>query len=144
MTWTEKLEDCAVINQLTRRHAGRVSLHFPWDKPSDPTALLPAGATIWAWAFDAVNSNTFQDQAGQAHTYKFGSLTSTNKPPPASWRSSTTSTASSWARQLGSKGLTVWVGDGANFPGQSNLRGALERYIDSMPAASTPRCPTTG
>ena len=35
-------------------------------------------------------------------------------------------------RALGSKALTVWVGDGANFPGQHNLRGALERYLDSM------------
>jgi L-rhamnose isomerase/sugar isomerase len=35
-------------------------------------------------------------------------------------------------RALGSKALTVWVGDGANFPGQNNLRGALERYLDSM------------
>ena len=35
---------------------------------------------------------------------------------------------------LGSKGLTVWVGDGSNFPGQHNLRGALERYLDSMRA----------
>ena len=28
---------------------------------------------------------------------------------------------------LGSKALTIWIGDGANFPGQSNLRGAYER-----------------
>ena len=35
----EKLEDCAVINQLTRA-TPLVSLHFPWDKPSDPKALL--------------------------------------------------------------------------------------------------------
>ena len=28
--------------------------------------------------------------------------------------------------------MTVWVGDGSNFAGQSNFRHALERYLDSM------------
>ena len=34
----EKLEDCAVINQLTQATPA-VSLHFPWDKVSDTAAL---------------------------------------------------------------------------------------------------------
>jgi len=125
---TEKLEDCAVINQLTRATPA-VSLHFPWDKPSDPKALRQQADEL-GLGFDAVNSNTFQDQAGQAHTYKFGSLTSTNK---ASRELAVQHNIDciELGRTLGSKGLTVWVGDGANFPGQSNLRGALERYIDS-------------
>jgi L-rhamnose isomerase/sugar isomerase len=33
---------------------------------------------------------------------------------------------------LGSKGLTVWIGDGGNFPGQVSFSKSLERYIDSM------------
>ena len=33
--------------------------------------------------------------------------------------------------ELGSKALTVWIGDGANFPGQQNFREALERYMES-------------
>jgi L-rhamnose isomerase/sugar isomerase len=37
-------------------------------------------------------------------------------------------------KQLGSTSITVWIGDGANFPGQSNHRGALERYLDSLRA----------
>jgi len=125
---TEKLEDCAVINQLTRATPA-VSLHFPWDKPSDPKALRQQADEL-GLGFDAVNSNTFQDQAGQSATYKFGSLTSTNK---ASRELAVQHNIDciELGRTLGSKGLTVWVGDGANFPGQSNLRGALERYIDS-------------
>src|SRR5258708_25478006 len=31
----EKLEDCAIIQELCRT-TPRVSLHFPWDKVSDP------------------------------------------------------------------------------------------------------------
>ena len=34
-------------------------------------------------------------------------------------------------KQLGSKAITVWIGDGANFPGQSHFRRAFERYLDS-------------
>jgi len=35
-------------------------------------------------------------------------------------------------RKLGSKALTVWIADGSNFAGQSNLIKALDRYIDAM------------
>jgi L-rhamnose isomerase/sugar isomerase len=34
-------------------------------------------------------------------------------------------------KQLGSKALTLWIGDGANFPGQQHLVRAYERYLDS-------------
>lgn len=125
----EKLEDCAVINQLTQATPA-VSPHFPWDKVSD-TAALREVAEGYGLGFDAVNSNTFQDQLGQAHTYKHGSLTSQS----ASVRAQAVEhniECIELGRALGSKALTVWVGDGANFPGQHNLRGALERYLDSM------------
>ena len=82
--------------------------------------------------FDAVNSNTFQDQPGQAHSYKFGSLSHTSTPRCATRRSRTTSNASRSAGKLGSKALTVWIADGSNFAGQSNLTKALDRYLDAM------------
>ncbi|HEX8787029.1 MAG TPA: sugar isomerase, partial [Telluria sp.] len=69
----EKLGDCGVINQLTQA-TPTVSLHFPWDKVSDVSELRQAGDAL-GLGFDAVNSNTFSDAAGQEHTYKFGSLT---------------------------------------------------------------------
>ena len=47
-------------------------------------------------------------------------------------RSSTTSNASSIGQALGSKALTVWIGDGSNFPGQSHFARAFERYLDAM------------
>lgn len=125
---TEKLEDCAVINQLTRATPA-VSLHFPWDKPTDPKALRQQADEL-GLGFDAVNSNTFQDQAGQAQTYKFGSLTAQSKAAREQAVAHNIDCIE-LGKTLGSKGLTVWVGDGANFPGQHNLRGALERYIDS-------------
>src|SRR6059036_1857164 len=72
----EKLEDCGAIYKLVRStHA--VSLHIPWDKP-DNAAGLREFAAQRGLHFDAMNSNTFQDQAGQKLSYKFGSLTHTD------------------------------------------------------------------
>ncbi|SEN83450.1 L-rhamnose isomerase / sugar isomerase [Duganella sp. CF517] len=124
----EKLEDCAVIHQLTCATPG-VSLHFPWDKTSDPSALRQQAKSHGLY-FDAVNSNTFQDQAGQEHTYKYGSMTAHSAATRAQAVEHNIECIE-LGRALGSKALTVWVGDGANFPGQHNLRGALERYLDS-------------
>src|SRR5208283_3151212 len=73
----DKLADCGVINALTRL-TPTVSPHFPWDKVKDYAELREA-AKSHGLTFDAVNSNTFQDQAGQPLSYKFGSLTHTDK-----------------------------------------------------------------
>jgi L-rhamnose isomerase/sugar isomerase len=124
----EKLDDCAVIHQLTRATPG-VSLHFPWDKTTDPAALRQQAEGHGLY-FDAVNSNTFQDQLGQQHSYKYGSLTSQDAATRAQAVAHNIECIE-LGQALGSKALTVWVGDGANFPGQHNLRGALERYLDS-------------
>jgi len=57
----EKLDDCAAIFRLVRSTPG-VSLHIPWDKPDDP-AKLRRYASDRGLHLDAMNSNTFQDQA---------------------------------------------------------------------------------
>ena len=72
----EKLEDCAIIQQLSRS-TPRVSLHFPWDKVPDPRATRDRAQQLGI-GFDAVNSNTFQDQSEQANSYRYGSLTHTS------------------------------------------------------------------
>lgn len=124
----EKLEDCAVINQLSRV-TPRVSPHFPWDKVSDYGALREEAASL-GLGFDAVNSNTFQDQPGQAQTYATGSLSST----VAATRQQAVEhniECVEIGKQLGSKDLTVWVGDGTNFPGQQDFTRSLDRYLDA-------------
>ena len=124
----EKLEDCAVINQLSRV-TPRVSPHFPWDKVSDFTALREEAAAL-GLGWDAVNSNTFQDQVGQAHTYANGSLSSQDAGARAQAVEHNIECIEI-GQQLGSTDLTVWVGDGTNFPGQQDLGRSLDRYLDA-------------
>jgi L-rhamnose isomerase/sugar isomerase len=124
----EKLEDCATILKLVRSTPA-VSLHIPWDNPDDP-AELREFASARGLHFDAMNSNTFQDQVGQKLSYKFGSLT---HPDPAVRRQAIDHNIEciEIGKVLGSKAHTVWIGDGGNFPGQIHFRRALERYLES-------------
>jgi L-rhamnose isomerase/sugar isomerase len=124
----EKLDDCAVIHALTGA-TPRVSLHLPWDHTKD-LAGLKAAATARKLDFDAINSNTFQDRPGQALSYKFGSLTHTD---PAVRRQAIQHNREciEIGQVLGSRALTLWIADGANFPGQQSLARAFERYLES-------------
>jgi L-rhamnose isomerase/sugar isomerase len=124
----EKLEDCAVINQLSRA-TPRVSPHFPWDKVSDYTALREEAESL-GLGFDAVNSNTFQDQPGQAHSYNTGSLSSTVEATRQQAVEHNIECIDI-GQKLGSRDLTVWVGDGTNFPGQQDLGRSLDRYLEA-------------
>jgi len=111
----EKLADCAVINQLTRA-TGAVSLHIPWDKPNDAAELRQCAETL-GLGFDAMNSNTFQDQPQQTHSYKYGSLSHSNDAT-RSQAVEHNIECIEIGKTLGSKALTVWIADGSNFPGQ--------------------------
>jgi L-rhamnose isomerase/sugar isomerase len=127
----EKLEDCATVHQLVRSTPS-VSLHIPWDQPDD-AAELREFARERGLSFDAMNSNTFQDRENQELSYKFGSLTHIDEAVRDQAIEHNLHCIEIGAK-LGSKSLTLWIGDGANFPGQQDFRGALERYLDSARA----------
>ena len=125
----EKLEDCAVVQALGR-NTPTVSTHFPWDRVDDVQALKGKAAAVGV-GFDAVNSNTFQDQPGQPLSYKYGSLTHAD----AAVRDQAVQhniDCIEIGEALGAQAITVWIADGSNFAGQSDLTGALDRYLDSM------------
>src|ERR1700681_410854 len=124
----DKLDDCAVIHALTGA-TPTVSLHLPWDR-AEPEALKSRAGEL-GLAFDAVNSNTFQDQKGQALSYKFGSLTHTD-PEVREQAIAHNLDCIRIGQILGSKALTLWIGDGANFPGQQHLSHAFERYLAAV------------
>ncbi len=127
----DKIEDCSVIQHLTKA-TPTVSLHIPWDKVDDLTELKEKGNAL-GLGFDAMNSNTFSDAADQAHSYKFGSLSHAD----AATRQQAVDhnlECIEIGKALGSKALTVWIGDGSNFPGQSNFTKSFERYLEAMKA----------
>ncbi|WP_234680969.1 L-rhamnose catabolism isomerase [Bradyrhizobium monzae] len=125
----EKIDDCAVIQRLARA-TPTISAHIPWDTVDDYSALREQAASH-GLTFDAVNSNTFQDQPGQELSYKLGSLSHTDARVRAQAIARNVECIEI-GRKLGSKALTVWIADGSNFAGQSNLTKALDRYIDAM------------
>ena len=125
----DKLEDCATIQQLTRA-TPTCSPHFPWDKVSDYRALAELAKALGV-GFDAVNSNTFQDQPGQKLSYKFGSLTHASKAVRDQAVAHNLECIEI-GEKLGSKALTVWIADGSNFPGQSNLNRVFDWYLESL------------
>ncbi len=125
----EKIEDVGLIHQLNRS-SNSISLHIPWDIPSDANAikqLLKANEL----SIDSVNSNTFQDQKEQAYSYKFGSLSHT-KSEVRKLAIQHNIDCIEYGKMLDSKVLTVWLADGSNFPGQQHLRGAYQRTQDSL------------
>ncbi len=124
----DKLQDCAVVHQLTRA-TPTISLHIPWDKCKDWSELRETAAAF-GLGFDAINSNTFSDQDWQAHSYKFGSLAHTDSATRQQAIDHNIECISI-GQTLGSKALTVWVGDGSNFPGQQHFRRAFDRYLNS-------------
>jgi L-rhamnose isomerase/sugar isomerase len=124
----DKLQDCGVIFQLVRCTPA-VSLHFPWDRVDDVAALRAEAAQL-GLHFDAVNSNTFSDQPGAAHSYKFGSLAHTDRAVRDAAVEHNIACIEA-GRTLGSRAITVWVGDGSSFPGQQHFRRAFERYLES-------------
>ncbi|MEP2653408.1 MAG: L-rhamnose catabolism isomerase [Paraglaciecola sp.] len=125
----DKLEDCAVINDLSQS-TNSVSPHFPWDKVDDFTDLKHRSDAL-GLSWIAVNSNTFQDQIGQEHSYKYGSLSHTSQDAREQAIQHNIDVIQ-YGKALGAKSLTVWVGDGSNHPGQQHFQHSFERYLASM------------
>ncbi len=125
----EKIEDIGLLHMLNQS-SGAISLHIPWDIPKDARAIkiLAAQHNI---RFDAVNSNTFQDQKDQKHSYKFGSLQHVNKDIRKQAIDHNLEVIH-YGKELGSESLTVWLSDGSCFPGQLNFRKAFQRTLQSL------------
>ncbi|WP_207422178.1 TIM barrel protein [Desertivirga brevis] len=125
----EKIEDIALLHQLNQS-SGAVSLHIPWDIPSNPAAIKALAAQNGI-RFDAVNSNTFQDQPNQQYSYKFGSLHHVDKAVRKQAVEHNIEVIKHGV-ELGSDALTVWLADGSCFPGQLNFRKAFNNTLESL------------
>lgn len=125
----QKIEDIGLLHALNRS-SGAISLHIPWDIPGDPGRIKELAASQGI-RFDAVNSNTFQDQPGQALSYKFGSLCHTD---PAVRRQAVAHNIEviRHGEALGSRSLSLWLSDGSSFPGQQNFAKAFGYTLESL------------
>jgi L-rhamnose isomerase/sugar isomerase len=125
----EKIEDIGLLHKLNAA-SGTISLHIPWDT-ADNVPAIKALVAQHGLSFDAMNSNTFQDQANSAHSYKFGSLQNVDRAV----RKQAIEHNIEVIRQgveLGSKALTIWLADGSCFPGQLNFRKAFQNTLESL------------
>ncbi len=128
-TLEEKIGDIGVIHSLTQT-AGAISLHIPWDIPKDYNAIKEL-ASSHDIVFDAVNSNTFQDQQNAKESYKYGSLSNVSKAVRDQAIQHNNEVVAI-GEKLGSKSITVWLADGSCFPGQQNFQTALQNTQDSL------------
>jgi len=125
----EKIEDVGLMHKLNRS-GNAISLHIPWDIPKDYQAIRNL-ASEHGLRFDAMNSNTFQDQKGQEESYKYGSLQHVN-PKVRKQAIEHNIEVIKHGIELGSKSLTVWLADGSCFPGQLNFRTAFKNTLESL------------
>lgn len=137
-TLDEKIEDVGLLHAINQS-SDAISLHIPWDIPVNARATR-AHASDLGIRFDAVNSNTFQDQPDQKFSYKFGSLQHVDQRV-RDQAIEHNQEVIRCGKELGSTALTVWLADGSSFPGQLNFRHAfentvtsLQRIYDSLPA----------
>lgn len=125
----QKIDDIGLLHALNQS-SGAISLHIPWDIPSDANAIKVLAANHHL-KFDAVNSNTFQDQRDQTYSYKFGSLQHVDKAVRRQAIEHNIEVIKHGIA-LGSKSLTVWLSDGSCFPGQLNFRTAWKNTFESL------------
>lgn len=125
----EKMEDVGVLHALNRS-SGAISLHIPWDIPRDTQAIRSLAAEL-DLRFDAVNSNTFQDQPDQRYSYRYGSLCHTDKAVRDQAVAHNLEVLR-YGLELGTNVLSIWLSDGSIFPGQHNMRQALARTEESL------------
>jgi L-rhamnose isomerase/sugar isomerase len=125
----EKIEDIGLLHALNQS-SGAISLHIPWDIPSN-TSDIKALAAQNGLSFDAMNSNTFQDQPDQKLSYKFGSMQHVDKAVRKQAIDHNIEVIK-YGIELGSSSLTVWLSDGSNFPGQLNFRKAFQNTLESL------------
>lgn len=125
----EKMEDVGLLHALNKS-SGAISLHIPWDIPEDHSAMKTLASEL-GLKFDAMNSNTFQDQKDQQLSYKFGSLQHVSKAVRKQAISHNIEVIKHGV-ELGSDALTVWLSDGSCFPGQLNFRKAFQNTLESL------------
>jgi len=123
----EKLSDAGQVNRFTGC-CPSVALHVLWDFPSgkESIAEVMSLAARYGVRAGAINPNVFQDQE-----YKHGSL---GNPDPLIRQAALAHILDcvDIARGTGSRDVSLWFGDGSNFPGTANIRHRKQWFIDGL------------
>lgn len=125
----EKIEDVGLLHSISKA-TNSISLHIPWDIPSNVDELMVL-LKEHNLSIDAVNSNTFQDQAGQELSYRYGSLCHTNLTIRQQAVDHNIQVVEH-GKAMGCKTLSVWLADGSNFPGQMDFRRSFRYTVESL------------
>jgi L-rhamnose isomerase/sugar isomerase len=120
----EKVSDAAQVNKHTGL-APTVALHIPWDKVDSYSDLAKHAADNGV-GLGTVNSNTFQDD-----DYKLGSVTHSD-PKIRQKAIDHHFECIDVMNETGSRDLKIWLADGSNYPGQSDMRARQDRLADSL------------
>lgn len=120
----EKIADAAQVNALTHL-APSVALHIPWDAVDDYGALRRYAEDLGV-RLGTINSNTFQDE-----DYKFGALTHHDDRIRCKAIDHHLACIDIMDA-TGSRDLKIWLAEGSNYPGQSDMRARQDRLHDSL------------
>src|SRR5271168_2855236 len=120
-TIEEKFSDASQVNALTGASPS-VALHVLWDLPGGKADVpaIQALESKYGVKAGSINPNLFQDAE-----YKYGSIAN----PSAEIRGNALAhllDSVEIGRELGSKGISLWIADGSNYPGTQSIRRRIE------------------
>jgi len=120
----EKIQDAAEVHKITGI-CPSIALHIPWDITDNWNALLEYSLSLGIRP-GAINPNLFQDP-----DYKLGSLCNPDKIVRKKAINHVLECIDI-AKTLKSKDISLWLGDGTNYPGQDDMRERKHRLEDSL------------
>ena len=128
-TLEEKFADAAQVHALTGATPS-MALHVLWDLPGgvDDAPKVKRLVTEYGVRAGSINPNLFQDQE-----YKFGSICN----PDVNIRRKAIDhllDSVEIARVLNSQDVSLWVSDGANYPGAQSIRKRILWLEEAMQA----------
>lgn len=121
----DKIADAGCVHRYTGM-TPTVAVHVLWDFPQGFDPAVVELAESHGVRIGSINPNLFQDQQ-----YKFGSVTNRD----AGIRSGAVEhmlDSVDIARQTGSRTLSLWFADGANYPGQADIRARKRWATDAL------------
>jgi L-rhamnose isomerase/sugar isomerase len=122
----DKLADAGQVHAFTG-FCPSVAVHVLWDFGANfPASKIVQLGKKYGVRIGAINPNLFQDQI-----YKYGSLCNRDEEIRAIAVRHLLESAD-LAKQTGSQLVSIWLADGSNYPGQSNIRWRKHALVKTL------------